>query len=113
MNKKIIILIISIIAVSTLFSGCTEEGKFIGTWRTQPILGISFGFTFERDGKIKIDGLKESIGTWEIEENKLIINIQTADENVNFKGTYSYDFSENEKTLYLEGPHLSITLNKK
>jgi len=93
-------------------SGCTEESKFVGTWRTQPILGVSSGFAFSNDGAITIDGSTEPSGTWKLEDGLLIINLQNSYGTVDITGSFNYEFSKDGKTLTLEGTYTDFILTK-
>jgi len=112
MKRKILIIGIMIFMIISGLTGCiSEESKFEGTWRTKPIAGISIGFTFKSDSSLKIEGTKTSLGTWKIEDNKLVIS-SDADESIEVTGTFTYEFSDNDKEVSLTQKGTTITLTK-
>ena len=112
MKKTLSIIGIIFILLTISLSGCTEESKFVGTWRTQPILGISSGFVFSNDGTITIDGYTEPAGTWKLEDGLLVINLQNSHDTVDLTGSFNYEFSKDDKTLTLEGTYTDLVLTK-
>lgn len=106
------LIIISCMMILVGMAGCIgDENKFEGTWRTQPIAGISIGFTFRSDGTLTIEGTETSLGMWEINDGKLIIS-SDADESVKVTGTFSYEFSDDNKEVSLTQKGTTITLRK-
>jgi hypothetical protein len=96
-----------------LCAGCSEENKFVGTWRTKPLSGISFGLTFSANGSLYIEGTSASVGTWEVQDEELIINAPDVDESIQISGVFSYSFSENDQVLTLSSSVISIIFKKK
>ena len=111
--KKIIAIYSFLLVFSiVLICGCTEEDRFVGTWRTQPVLGISFGIIFNNNGTFSIDGTSFTVGTWELRDGNLVLQIPRNNEPVSFSGTFNYSFSNNDNTLTITSSVLEIILSK-
>jgi len=112
MKKQLLIFGLMIFIIVSGLTGCIrEESKFEGTWRTKPIAGVSIGFNFKSDGSLTIEGIQTSIGTWKIEDEKLIIT-SDADESIQVSGTFTYKFSDDDKEVSLTQKGTTITLSK-
>lgn len=109
MKKRIIIYVLFITFIF-LLTGCTDESRFVGTWRTQPVLGVSFGIVFNNNGTISIDGTSHSVGDWKLKDENLIISISTNEEPVTFSGTFDYSFSNNDRTLTIKSNLVEVVL---
>ena len=112
MKRELLIFGIMLFMIISGLTGCiSKESKFEGTWRTKPIAGISIGFTFKSDDSLTIEGTQTSLGKWRIEEDKLIISTD-ADEPIEVTGTFTYQFSDNDKEVSLTQKGTTITLIK-
>ncbi|MBU1940880.1 MAG: hypothetical protein KKC68_03830 [Candidatus Thermoplasmatota archaeon] len=112
--KRMVLLVMSIFFVLVLlFAGCSGENKFVGTWRTKPLAGVSFGLTFSANGTLYIEGTSTSVGTWGVQDEKLIINAPDAVLSVKISGVFSYSFSEGDQVLTLSSSGISIIFEKK
>jgi hypothetical protein len=100
MKKLKIFLIIFIILTISIFGGCTEDNRFIGTWKSQ--FGITY--VFKSDGDSIVGGVA---GNWKIEEGKL--KLQTPDNSLIITVKYSYSFSDNDQLLTLTDSSTGIT----
>jgi hypothetical protein len=100
MKKLVILLIILITLIISTFSGCTEDNRFIGTWKSQ----FSITYVFKSDGDLIVGGVA---GNWKIEEEKLIL--QTPDNSFIITVKYSYSFSDNDQLLTLTDSSSGLT----
>jgi len=96
MKKKIIMLGIVVLLICVGLTGCMDEkSKFIGEWKDQD--GDTHHFFSDGNFNTMTEGITQS-GAWEIKDNKLVINVPEG------TVTYSYTFSNSDKTLTLSGP---------
>ena len=112
MEKKCLIICI-LIVLTILFAGCTAESRFVGTWQTTPIAGVSFGLSFLENNTIEVEGTSTSIGTWEVDEEKLIISVPMNVDSIQISGTFTYEFQNNDQILVLSSQAVSFELMKK
>ena len=102
MKNKTLVIVISIILWTILFSGCnekeinnnitpSEEDRFIGTWKSER---GALTITFFSDDDCSFFGLS---GYWEIKDEKLVITTYEVEQNI----IYDYSFSNDDKTLTL------------
>jgi hypothetical protein len=96
MWKKILLISVVIIIISSFLSGCiskTDEDRFIGTWETED---ESMKLVIYSDGTCEFIG---SEGTWEIKDGNLWMVLRfTGGKNTM---SYNYSFSDGDKTLTL------------
>lgn len=104
--KKVMSVVLVVLCVLTLFSGCANpEKKIIGTWNGEEnVLGVvaKYSFTFNEDGTGSMTAALD-IGvamTYTIEDDKL--NITTSILGINNTKTYTYAF-EGDQLLLTEG----------
>jgi len=107
--KKLVIVGIVILLVCVGLSGCTsnpldtDKNKLVGTWNTDihqetGFTNYTYVYTFFSDGTLSYTistiGGNSIPGSWEIKDDKLIIN--AISQSVNY-----YSFSNNDRTLTL------------
>ena len=111
MNKKFIILSIILLFLLMGLSGCYDRGgvtlkgdedRIVGTWVTDSPYDT---LTFTASGKCKKFTYD---GTWEIEDEKLIIVYEMRSKPI--ENTYQYSFSDNNSTLTLININNGYTL---
>jgi len=102
-NHRIIIGILTIL-LSVGLSGCTQENtlsdsnKLVGPWRSTSAEYNAWVTEFFSNGTvISTDNMTTLNGTWELTNGK--ITIQMSDDEVPL--TYTYSFSDNNRTLTL------------
>jgi hypothetical protein len=96
MTKKILIIGIIIMLISSFLSGCTdnsEEGRFIGTWETED---EALTLVILPDGECEF---MHGQGTWEIKNGSLWLVIRFSSGKNTM--SYTYSFSNDDKTLTL------------
>ena len=96
MWKKILLISVVTILISSFLSGCTsksDEDRLVGTWETED---ESMKLVIYSDGTCEFIG---SQGTWEIKDGNLLMVLRFN----NGKNTmsYNYSFSDDDKTLTL------------
>ncbi len=99
MKKQLILFAVAILLIVVCLSGCSEnrDQRFVGTWES-----VSGGeLTFFSDGEC-------SIGTWEVKEGKLVIDINTGGRIV-----YTFSFSDNNTKLSLTTDGITFNYVKK
>jgi len=98
MKKQLLIIGIIVLLVCVGLSGCdslkSDRDKFVGSWKfantnSTPIIFLSNGTYIEESI------LDSKSGTWDIQEHKLVIDINQQ------KTEYNYSFSNNDRTLTL------------
>jgi len=110
MKKQLVIIGIVAILVTVGLSGCNQvsntlnpdKNKFVGTWTGQNSV-YNFAFFSDGTGSFGLYSL-----TWDIKDGKLVM--VTSDQSVTM--SYSYAFSNNDRTLILTNPAETITLIK-
>lgn len=81
MNKIFVLLLLIVLLLTVLLSGCEElDKRFIGTWIPERMEYPTF--TFYSDKKYSIE---EIDGTWDVVDNKLILKHGNNIEKYNFK----------------------------
>ena len=100
MKKLVIFIIIFLTLMIFIFSGCTEDNRFIGTWKSQ----FSITYVFKSDGDLIVAGVA---GHWELDEEKLIL--QTPDNSFIITVKYIYSFSDNDQLLTLTDSSSGLT----
>jgi len=97
MKRQIVILVLAILFVLTIFTGCfgnnnDEENKFIGTWKHGTI-PASRPIIFSKNG---ICDYKGDQATWELKNGKLVVNLTNNNEII-----FDYEFLDNNQILIL------------
>lgn len=128
MKKQFVVIGIIILLVCIGFSGCsqvsntlnTETNKFVGSWKG-PITGyptpINSSFTFLSDGTYSSSGdipyfenFITGSGIWDIKDGKLVLTL-TTEQGMGQMTTLTYQFSNNDRTLFLRDTNSDITMN--
>ena len=111
MDKKLIIIGITLILISITLSGCTinkeEMTKFVGTWISEH-QGYDYTIIFYSDGKYETINHIWGNGNYEVRDGQLILN----QDNTNMVYTMDYIFSnDNQKftLVYESGSQLEFT----
>ena len=110
MKKKIVIIGIIALLLCVGLSGCNqisntlnpERNKFIGIWKESNSLSH---VTFFPNGSCSFG---DSDLSWDIKDGHLL----TADPTQTIQITYTYSFSNNDKTLTLSAPGFTQILTK-
>jgi hypothetical protein len=94
MKKQLVIIGITLLLLTVGISGCSslmsDKDKFIGTWKAPSgIISVLFS-----DGTCTSGGVR---GTWEVKDKMLVIVLV----NLPTQSTYSYAFSNGDKTVTL------------
>ena len=94
MKKQLVIIGFVTLLICIEVSGCSslmsDKDKFVGTWKS-PGGEISVLFY---DGTLTVAGVS---GTWQVKDNMLVIAMA----NLPTQSTYSYAFSNGDKTVTL------------
>ena len=95
MKLKTIIITLILSSSILLLTGCLEnhDNRFIGTWINDD--NENDEITLLSDGRYSTRGIT---GTWEITDNKLILNQETG---VNAMATFNFEFKNNDQQLTL------------
>ncbi|KYK22802.1 hypothetical protein AYK24_08285 [Thermoplasmatales archaeon SG8-52-4] len=98
MKRQIVILVLAILFILTIFSGCfgnnnDEENKFIGTWKHGTI-PTSRPIIFSKNSNCDYLGDQ---ATWELKNGKLVVNLI----DLNDELIFDYEFLDNNKILIL------------
>lgn len=100
MNKILMTLCISILILTLLISGCTEESNnnkdkdikeyFIGEWIDANFSGNEWVFTFNEDGSY--DTNRTVPGTWQI-QNSTHVDLAILEASVTYQFSFSSDYT--------------------
>ena len=116
-KKTLIFLIMGIVLLVT---GCVDPSstsssvntKFVGTWISDPFLGLEITFEFVNDGTVNMHGDVNRTGTWSTQDDSLTMSFEDETEGYSFTGDYTFEFSNSDKTVNLAYNSVVLTLNK-
>jgi hypothetical protein len=104
--KKAIGIGIILILIAIGLSGCTDsdsqsnDNRFVGTWSCSTE-GIESTMILFSDGTVDGIPIYSTVhGTWEIKDNKLVLNVNIFQADTMY--SYNYEFSNNDDTLKLK-----------
>ncbi|HMA83228.1 MAG TPA: hypothetical protein VKP59_03270 [Candidatus Thermoplasmatota archaeon] len=116
-KKTLIFLIMGIVLLVT---GCVNPSstsssvntKFVGTWISDPFLGLEITFAFNDDGTVNMQGDVNRTGIWSTQDDSLTMSFEDETEGYSFTGDYTFEFSNSDKTVTLVFNSVVLTLNK-
>lgn len=114
----VVVAVVVIVAVLiVVFGGAgigSEESKFVGTWEYS-VMGMSVQYKFNSDKSLEVGtmGQLAKVGTWKVENGKLVLSADSQMTGSVSAGTYDYSFSNNGNSLTLTMNGYGITFNKK
>ncbi len=124
-DKKLIAVILAVVVavvviaavVFGIFGGemlNSEESKFVGTWEYS-VMGMSVQYKFNSDNTMDVGSMGQlsEVGTWKVENNKLVISSTTQVTSTVTEGSYDYSFSNGGNKLTLTMNGYDITFTKK
>ena len=94
MKKQLVITLIVAQFIYVGLSGCFEEDKFEGTWKSD----VGLTYVFKSDGDLILGGIA---GNWELKDDKLVLKTPDEIEHITIRLIYKYSFSDNDKKLTL------------
>jgi len=110
MKKQLVGVVLIILFFCIGLSGCTDtdKNKFVGTWIGTSSASSSdiYTFIFFSDGKGSLNSISSA---WEIKDGKLVMVVTSAEA---MTYTYSFAFTNNDRTLMLTNPNETLTLIK-